>query len=127
MIIKRNILKFRSGFYYYSLVLLGLTGILFLSRCNNPEQKKDNQQSINDSLAKIKQDSLKADSIAKVKHQLVLDSIAKADSIRKADSLKKVQKPVIRPVNTAKKYGVRPSDYPMTEYGIPPNNYEKKN
>ncbi|MFH0894312.1 MAG: hypothetical protein V2A54_07740 [Bacteroidota bacterium] len=121
MIIKRKILKFRSGFYYYSLVLLGLTGILFLSRCNNPEQKKDNQQSINDSLAKIKQDSLKADSVVKAKNQFVLDSIARADSIRKSDSVKKAKriKPIVGPPKT--KYGVVRVKAPM--YGTPINDF----
>lgn len=119
MKIRRTILKCKSRFYYYALLLIGSAGMLFFVRCNNPSAN-DNAERINDSLAKAKhqQDSMaKADSLGKAQLQKMRqDSIARADSIAKAKKHSNPYKP--KPVIT--KYGI-PINHPIAEYGTPPN------
>ncbi|MFH0894311.1 MAG: hypothetical protein V2A54_07735 [Bacteroidota bacterium] len=91
---KREILKLRSGFYYYILFLLSMASALFFSRCHNPGIS-NRQKHSDDSLTSSKRDSLHADSI------------------------KKGLFPTYYPV----KYGV-PVDPRATEYGIPPSDYK---
>lgn len=110
MKINRRILKVKSRFYYYTLVLFGSLSLLFFSRCNNGPSEEEKVARINDSIVKVKakQDSIaKADSVSKaVVEQAHLDSVAKADSIAKAKKPKKPKNPYKPPA-------------PITKYGIP--------
>jgi hypothetical protein len=119
MKIRRRFLKVKSRFYYYLLVFIGSSGMLFFTRCNNPNAE-ENTARLNDSLvrAKHQQDSIaKSDSLVKAqKEQARLDSIARADSIAKSKKPHSPYKP--KPVIT--KYGI-PINHPIAEYGIPPN------
>ena len=127
----RRILKIRSRFYYYVLVIIGSTTVLFLTRCHNPNAKEDINRR-NDSIAKAKhqQDSVAtADSINEAnKIQAAIDSIHQADSIAKAK--KKIKNkptppnPFLPPDRPAVDYGVLPPDHPITEYGVPFNDYK---
>lgn len=112
--ISRRVLQIQSRFLRNSLVIISLAG--FFAACSGGGSKEDTSQ--NDSLAKIKEqqrlDSLanaNADSIEEARY----DSIARV----KEDSLLKAQgKPVVKPeAPTMTKYGV-PRDMP-TKYGVP--------
>ncbi len=115
----KSILRFKSRFYYYTLMLIGSVSMLFFTRCSgpNPDGNTTDKQ---DSLAKAKhqQDSVaKADSLGKAqREQARMDSIARADSIAKAKKHNNPYKP--KPVIT--KYGI-PINHPIAEYGAPPN------
>lgn len=120
MKIRRKILKCKSRFYYYTLVVFGSVSMLFFTRCNNAPTE-DKTAHINDSIAKVKiqQDSIaKADSLTKAQlEQARLDSIALADSIAKA---KKRTNPY-RPGKPMTKYGIPMNHEPIAKYGIPIN------
>ena len=131
MKIKRRILKIRSRFYYYLLVFIGSTTVLFLTRCHNPNAEDDIARR-NDSIAKAKhqQDSVAtADSVREAgKIQAALDSIHHADSIAKAK--KKIKNkptppnPFVPTEHPAVDYGVLPYEHPTTKYGVPFNDYK---
>ncbi|HNW90961.1 MAG TPA: hypothetical protein PKN48_14980 [Bacteroidales bacterium] len=124
MKVNRRILKIKSGFYYYTLVVFGGISLLFFSRCNTGPSEEEKAARINDSITKVKvqQDSIaKADSVAKVAlEQARLDSIAKADSVAKAQKPKNPYKPP-KPIT---KYGIPMNHEPIAEYGPPPNTYK---
>ena len=119
MNIRRTILKLKSRFYYYALVLIGSTGVWLFVRCSGPNVV-DNTQHKNDSIAKARHqhDSIaSAESTLKAhKEQARLDSVAKADSLAKAKKHSNPYKP--RPVLT--KYGI-PINPPIVDYGVPTN------
>jgi hypothetical protein len=130
MKIKRRILKIRSRFYYYILVLIGSTTVLFLTRCGNPKAKEDAAR-LNDSIALARQiqDSIAtADSLQRAgKMQAAIDSIHSADSLTKTrQKIKsKPQAPhQFIPVQPVVDYGVIPNETPASKYGIPVNNYK---
>lgn len=130
MRIKRKILKIRSRFYYYILVLIGSTTVLFLTRCGNPKAKEDAARK-NDSIALARhlQDSTAtADSLQRAARMQ-----ADADSIHQADSITKARKKIkskpqtphqFVPVQPVVDYGVMPNETPATKYGVPTNNYK---
>jgi hypothetical protein len=123
MSIRRNILKCKSRFYYYTLIVFGSVSLLFFSRCNNgPSEEKTAHIDDSVSKEKAKFDSiLKADSIIKAQlEQARLDSIAKTDSIAKAKKPKNPYKPS-KPMT---KYGIPMNHEPIAEYGPPPNTYK---
>jgi hypothetical protein len=131
MKINRRILKIRSRFYYYLLVIIGSTTVLFLTRCHNSKHQDDIARQ-NDSIAKAKhqQDSIAiADSIREAnKMQAALDSIHLADSITKAK--KKIKNkptppnPFVPTPQPAVDYGVLPDQHPTTKYGVPFNDFK---
>ncbi|MEI6123902.1 MAG: hypothetical protein WCQ95_09740 [Bacteroidota bacterium] len=129
MNLHRSILKCKSRFYYYTLVILGSSSLLLFSRCANPTAK-DNTTRLNDSIAQathIHDSIAQADSLAEVKKQQWLsDSLAQADSLTKAK--KKIRsKPTPNqfvPVQPIVDYGIMPNEFPGTKYGIPRNNYK---
>jgi hypothetical protein len=130
MKIRRTVLKIKSGFYYYTLLLIGSAGLLFMVRCSNP-QNPGNTEPLKDSQAREKQkhDSIvRADSSAKAKRdQAIADSVKKYDSIAKAK--KKIKKQASKPnqfipVQPVVDYGVVPVETPATKYGIPVNDYK---
>jgi hypothetical protein len=106
----RILLKTKSSICVLILGILNFFAFSFITGCsNNTTNKNDNTA---DSLERVKK---MHDSIAKEKHKL--DSIADAkrvqDSIAREDSIKKIKqiKENYKPVNHAKKYGVRPTDF----------------
>jgi len=123
MKIRRKILKIKSHFYYYTLVVFGSLSLLFFSRCNNGPSDEEKAARINDSIVKAKalHDSIAiADSTTKMQlEQARLDSIAKADSVTKA---KKPKNPY-KPVTPITKYGIPINPEPMAKYGVPSNSY----
>ncbi len=130
MKIKRRILKIRSRFYYYLLVLIGSTSVLMLTRCHNPNSEEDIAHR-NDSIARAQrlQDSLAtADSINLAKTlQAGLDSVRRADSLAKAKKKIRVKPQAPQqyvPVQPVVDYGVIPNETPATKYGVPVNNYK---
>lgn len=122
----RKILKIKSKFYYYTLVVFGSLSLLFFSRCNNGPSEEEKAARINDSLATVKavQDSIaRADSVTKAQlEQARLDSIAKADSVARAKKAKKPKNPY-QPTTPVTKYGIPMNPHPIAEYGIPHNSY----
>lgn len=132
MKIQRTILKCKSKFYYYTLMLIGSASFLFFVRCSN-QNYEGKFKSLQDSLvkAKIRQDSIiKADSVSSaLKEQAKRDSTAKADSIAKALQKKvKKTKPVnsyVPKYNAPCEYGVGPIDEPKPMYGIMPNDFQE--
>lgn len=118
---RRRILKIKSHFYYYTLVVFGSLSLLFFSRCNNGPSEEEKAARINDSMVMVKalQDSIAiADSTTKAQlDQVRLDSIAKADSVAKA---KKPKNPY-KPVTPVTKYGIPMNSEPMAKYGVPSN------
>ncbi|MEI6853258.1 MAG: hypothetical protein WCL06_10460 [Bacteroidota bacterium] len=130
MRIKRKILKIRSRFYYYVLLLIGSTTVLFLTRCGNPKAKEDASRK-NDSIAlahHLQDSTATADSLQKAeKIQAAIDSIHQADSVAKArqKAKSKPQTPhQFVPVQPVVDYGVMPNETPATKYGVPVNNYK---
>jgi hypothetical protein len=108
--LNKVLLKTKSSLCVLILGILNVFACSFITGCsNNPADKKDNTA---DSLERVKRIN---DSIAKEKHKLdsiadakrVQDSIAREDSIKKAKQIKENYKPV----NQAKKYGVRPTNF----------------
>ena len=114
MKIRRTILKCKSKFYYYTLLFIGSTSMLFFVRCSNQNYEKKYHQ-LRDSVsnAKIIQDSIKkADSVSSaIKEKFIQDSIAKADSISKAN----LKKSKTKPVNP-----IVPKTHPSVMYGVIP-------
>jgi len=126
MITRRRILKIKSKFYYYTLVVFGSLSLLFFSHCNNGPSEEEKAAHINDSLAKMKalQDSITtADSVTKAQlEQARLDSITKADSVARAKKAKKPKNPY-KPGTPVTKYGIPMNPHPIAEYGVPDNSY----
>ncbi|MCK9613587.1 MAG: hypothetical protein PHR81_08120 [Bacteroidales bacterium] len=126
----RKILKIKSSFYYYSLLLFGSISLLVFTRCNHGPSAEEKAAHINDSIAKVKaiQDSIaKADSLVQAeKEQARLDSITLAEIEKKRqDSIRKAQKPhnPFKPNKPITKYGIPINPQPIAEYGPPPNTY----
>jgi len=116
----------RSKFYYYTLLMIGATSLLFFSRCNSGPSEEEKAARISDSLARVKacQDSIAtADSIARAqREQARVDSIAKADSIARAKKPKKPKNPY-KQSQPMTKYGTPKYNEPIAEYGVTSNTY----
>ena len=123
---RRRILKIKSKFYFYTLVVFGSLSLLFFSRCNNGPSEEEKAARINDSLATVKarQDSIAtADSVTKAQLELArLDSITKADSVARIKKARKPKNPY-QPGTPVTKYGIPMNPQPIAEYGVPHNSY----
>ncbi len=121
MKIRRTILTCRSKFYYYTLLFIGSTSILFFVRCSNQNyEEKYHQLRDSVSKAKIIQDSIKkTDSVSSaLKQKFIQDSTAKADSLAKANRKKSKTKPV---------NPIVPKTQPSVMYGVVPFDRNNKN
>jgi hypothetical protein len=97
--VKLSFLKLKSRWYVFILGMLNILSFTFILGCIN---NTDNQNKINESLAKEKHIQ---DSIAN--SYRVKDSLAHLDSINRPEPINNN----FKPVNNAKKYGIRPADF----------------
>jgi len=143
MRIKRRILKIKSKFYYYTLVFVGALSVMFLSRCDAPNEKSSITET-KDTITQIESSDISAsenaekstelelnvaaekavkDSIAEAQKKAQQQNIAKAkaDSIAKA----KIEKAISDSIENAKinQNPYKPSQ-PVTKYGVPQNKYK---
>lgn len=116
----RKILKIKSKFYYYTLLVIGSASVLFFVRCSNQNFKEKFNQ-LRDSVDKatVLQDSIKkADSVSSaIQEQFIQDSIKKADSVMKANRKQSVRP---KPANP-----FVPTPQPVVDYGVVPIEHPK--